>query len=171
MFKEIKDWIFKEIVDENEFIKTSFFDEKLNVYYTPLVESFLATIINGSGVPANFTVNSGEFQYNRLIRSIAAITEGAPAFWFYYTVTDNSFGCLNDIWECDYDFCLSFPLEKFEKVSAEQGGEAFLGLLDRDKSWLLLHVFRPFDSFEISFHGSSSYCAQLNNALFKRESE
>ncbi len=165
--QELENWIYKTLVDENEFLSTSFFDKKFAIYYTPLSNSFLATIINGSGLPASYKVSPGEFQYNHIIRQVAAVTKQESAVWFYYTVLDNSVGQLNSVWECNYNHCLDYPLEKFEREPAEEGGVSYLGLLSKNKSWLLLHSYEPCESFEISFHGSKTITGNLENSLAK----
>lgn len=165
--KDIEDWIYKELVREGEFLDGSSFEESLHIYLTPLANNFVSTIINGSGLPAKYKVNPGEFQYSHIIRKIAAVTENEASVWFYYCVIDNAVGELKEIWDCNYEFSLDYPLEKFEREPAEQGGVSFLGLLSKNKSWLLLHTYEPGESFEIKLYASSSVIKKLQNVLTK----
>ncbi len=165
--QELESWIYKELVGEDECINTSAFSETLPLYITSLANNFVATIINGHGTPATFKVNPGEYQYNHIIKQVAFITDKEPAVWFYYTVIDNAVGTLNDVWDCNYEFCLDFPLEKFEREPAEEGGVSFLGLLGKNRAWLLLHTYEPGESFEISFHSSASIVKRLESVLVK----
>lgn len=126
-----EDWIYKELVREGEFLDGSSFEESLHIYLTPLANNFVSTIINGSGLPAKYKVNPGEFQYSHIIRKIAAVTENEASVWFCYCVIDNAVGELKEIWDCNYEFSLDYPLEKFEREPAEQGGVSFLGLLSK----------------------------------------
>ena len=165
--KDIEDWIYKTLVAEDDFIDTSSFESKLDLYLTPLANNFVSTIINGTGTPAGFKVNPGEFQYNYIIRHLSEVTGQEPAAWFYYTVIDNTVGRLNQVWDCNYEYSLDYALEKFEREPAEEGGVSFLGLVNKRKSWLLLHSYEPSESFKISFHGSESVVKQFENVLNK----
>ncbi|MES2824234.1 MAG: hypothetical protein V4732_11580 [Pseudomonadota bacterium] len=165
--RDIEDWIYKNLVGEDQLLKVSSFESSLPLYFTPLANNFVSTIINGSGVSANFKINPGEYQYNNIVRKIASISNQEPAVWFYYSVIDNAVGMLNEVWECNYEFSLDYALEKFEREPAAQGGVSFLGLLSRNKSWLLLHTYEPGESLQIDFYGKKTTVGNLENVLTK----
>ncbi len=167
LMQELESWIYNTLVGKDEFLNTLIFEKKLAIYFTPLASNFVATIINGSSHRASYKVNPGEFQYNHIIRKVATVTEGTSAVWFYYTVIDNAVGQLNDVWECNYNYCLDYPLEKFETEPAKEGGVSYLGLLSKNKSWLLLHTYEPSESLEITFYGSQTTVNNLKNGLTK----
>jgi len=166
--QEFESWIYEKLVDQNEFLDTSLFEKKLAVYFTRLTNNFVATIINGYGHAAGYKVTTGEFQYNHIIRQVAAVTNAESSVWFYYTVIDNAVGQLDEIWECNYDYSLDYPLEKFEREPAKEGGISYLGLLGKNKSWLLLHKYEPGESLDITFYGSETLVNDLQNKLIKK---
>ena len=165
--QELESWIFEKLVDKDEFLDASVFDSKMLIHFTPLSNNFVATIINGSGTAATYKLNSGENQYNKIVRQVALATKAETAHWFYYTVIDNAVGQLNDVWECNYEYSLDYPLEKFEREPADQGGVSYLGLIGTNKTWLLLITYEPGESLKITFHGPELVLIKLKGGLVK----
>ena len=166
--QEIENWIFKSLVNDDEFLSTDIFEKSEILYSTSLSNNFVATIINGSGQSASYKVAPpGQSQYNFIIRQVAEATESEPAFWFYYTVIDNAIGNINGIWENNYSYCLDSQLEKFELEPAKEGGVSYLGLVGESRKWLLLHMFEPSESFNIKFCSSQTNVGNLLRRLPK----
>ena len=78
---------------------------------------------------------------------------------------DNALSVLSWVRACYYECASEYNLNSFETSPAPEGGVSWLGLLDADKKWMLLHTLNPCNEFRIDFHGTPSICDTLSEML------
>lgn len=162
----IENWIQAYLFSRDD-IDISHFAASLTLYHTPLAGSFLATLINGSGIAAKFNLRPGEFQYNCLIRQLAVATQSDSAFWFYCNLVDNAVPLIRAVWPWNIAHNPDEALARFEQQPALQGGASYMGLIDSDGDWLLLHSHIPDEEFSISLHCSRELAQVFETRFLK----
>ena len=133
------------------------------VYETPLINSFVQTVIDGCSRPASFA-NDANRPYGKLILSVKELAANEPSFAFYGRDPDNALSLLSWVRPCVYERVFQ-ELASFELAPAEEGGTSWLGLIGKSKTWLLLHEFEPGESFKITAYGTRKFCGDLLSLL------
>jgi hypothetical protein len=165
---EFKTWVWKNFTDKSSydlFVVPSF-PSSISLYKTGIVDSFLATIINGRVNRANFNAKNfpAEYEYDALIRHLRYATEKEASRGFYFLDHDDAWGELSSVWQWDQKYSTRY-LSYFEDEPAEEAGAAHLGIVGDSKKWMLLHDYYPGNYFEISFYGEKVIVDKLRKEL------
>jgi hypothetical protein len=143
----------QELVDSEEgFLRLVDSSEKVDVYQTAIGWPFLATLIDGFGVPASWTQ---EFGYSRSQTFFKRLREISPT-WKAFYIKHQDDAWLELDWERELNSIqiASSLLNEFTVNPALEGGSSFLGLyLDYFSDCILL-TLSPAQYFRISVYGS-----------------
>ena len=165
MTEAITRWIESTQFSTDGIFTPSGFDHHLPIYETPHELSFVLAVIDGTSQPLPFSAKPHGSRYDRLIDAVIASTHKSGAFWFYGYDPDNALSVLSWVRACYYECASEYNLNSFETSPAPEGGVSWLGLLDADKKWMLLHTLNPCNEFRIDFHGTPSICDTLSEML------
>lgn len=96
------------------------------------------------------------------------LAERHPCSWLYITDPDDALSIVQ--WEQPYDpdWFTRRRLWVFETSPADEGGRCHLVLAFHDRRGIVVFVFHPCQSFEISFYGHPERLAEIRQCLVER---
>jgi hypothetical protein len=165
MTNAIKTWIESTQFSCRGIFTPTGFEHRLRIYETPHELSFVLAVIDGTTQPMPFSEKNHGSRYDRLIDAVMTATNQCDAFWFFGYDPDNVLSVLSWVRACNYELASEYNLNSFETSPAPEGGVSWLGLLDANKEWMLLHTLNPCNEFSIDFFGTTDLCDSIAASL------
>ena len=161
----IESFVNDRLIGSNQYLSpAAAFQCSAIIYKTPLLNSFVQTVIDGISRPASFPNQNIAFPYRQLISSVRTLTPDEPSFAFYGRDPDNALSMLSWVRPCTFEQ-VHDALASFELAPAEQGGDSWLGFTGKSTKWMILHELTPGESFNIVAYGTKHFCRELTLTL------
>ena len=161
----VESFVNDQLIGSNQYLSpATTFPCSAAIYQTPLLNSFVQTVIDGISRPASFPNQSVGFPYRQLLSCVKTLTDNEPFFAFYGRDPDNALSMLSWVRTCTYEQAHNM-LKSFELAPAEQGGGSWLGFTGNSTEWLILHELEPGESFNINAYGTKHFCKEITLLL------
>ncbi|MBU6453648.1 MAG: hypothetical protein KGS72_17850 [Cyanobacteria bacterium REEB67] len=144
------------------------FESSATIFRARLNGCFVSSLINGSRLEVDFTVQQGREKQAEVFRWLAKLTGQESAYWFYVRDSAGGEGSISWVKQARFETSgepINSPFQAFETEPAVIGGGAYLGLLGASGNWLLLCSHYCEEEFEIAIHGSERVCRDLCRLL------
>ena len=156
---EISVWIEKQLFPE-EFLREEYFESTVTLFSVEIKRPLIETLVHHS--TPRFDVSKQQVS-QCLLETCQELSLIAGAYWFHVNVHDNVARVVEGVGVYSYRQLL-FPLyERLEYSPAEQGGTSYVGLLGKQKDWLLLIELE--NKLNIVVYGSTAFCQRIKQKI------
>jgi hypothetical protein len=159
--QELSDWIGHNLFPD-DFSNPQFFEASLALYSAVIPKPLIATIIHAGEQIPKFSVS--QEQLNKiLLESCQELRIIPGANWFQVNCPDNVLQEVVAVGPYSYRQPL-FPLYyRLEYCPAEEGGVSIVGLLGKNKDWML--TIEDANQLTIAVHGSKLFCERVKDKI------
>jgi hypothetical protein len=162
--RNIDRWIIQHLFPE-DFFEAGAFPASTTLFRRPDARPYLESILHIPQVLARFT--RGDL-YEQLMQACESLQMERSGYWFQVNVHDNCARALERWGEYPYPLGpigppLLYLYSLLEEHPAQEGGTSYVGILGRDRDWLLLLELEL--EFLIQVYGPPAFCEAVRRGL------
>lgn len=159
--QELSEWIGKHLFP-GDFSNPQFFETSLTLYSAFVPRPLIATIIHAAEQIPKFSVSQEQLS-QILLESCQELRIIPGANWFQVNCPDNVLQEVVAVGLYSYRQPM-FPLyHRLEYCPAEEGGVSTVGLLGKNKDWML--TIEAANQLTIAIHSSKLFCERVKGKI------